>query len=184
MASKILRVDASARTDGSVKRDLNDKVIERLESEGPARIVTRDLTQAIPQIDETWVGANFTPSDDRTEAQNDKLSLSNTLVDELRDADVLVIGLPVYNFGVPTRIKAWIDQIARVGETFRYSEYGPVGLLNGKRAIVTFASGGTDLGSDIDFASGYLRHVLGFIGITDVSFVTKADMEHTADIAA
>lgn len=184
MASKILRIDASARTEGSITRNLNDRVIERLIAEGPVSVVTRDLAQAIPQIDEAWVGASFTPPDDRTPAQKAALALSDALVDELRAADVLVIGLPVYNFGIPASLKAWIDQIARAGETFRYTETGPKGLLSGKRAIVTFASGGTEPGSAIDFASGYVRHILGFIGIADVSIVTAAEIHQDNDIAA
>ena len=102
---------------------------------------------------------------------NEKLALSNALVAELQAADVIVIGAPVYNFGVPAAFKAWIDQVARAGLTFKYTEYGPKGLLEGKRAIVAVASGGTEVGSDIDFATGYIRHVLGFIGIEDVVFV-------------
>lgn len=181
MARKILRIDASARTDGSVTRTLNDKVIEDL---GDVTVHHRDLTDPLPQITETWVGANFTAPDERSDAQKNELALSDSLVAELRAADVLVIGLPIYNFSLPASLKAWIDQIARVGETFRYGADGPIGLLNGKRAIVTVASGGTQLGSDYDFATGYIRHILGFIGITDVTFVTKADFEAPADVAA
>ncbi len=94
------------------------------------------------------------------------------MIAEVKAADTLVIGLPVYNFGVPSALKAWIDQVCRAGLTFTYSENGPVGLLKDKRAIVFYVSGGTMMGSDIDFASGYLRHILGFIGITDVQMVT------------
>ena len=86
-------------------------------------------------------------------------------------ADTIVIGTPIYNFSVPSTLKAWIDLVARVGVTFNYTETGPVGLLEGKRAIIAVASGGTQAGSDIDFATTYLRHVLGFIGITDVELV-------------
>ena len=177
MAIKILRVDASARSEGSVTRGLNDRIIDDLASEGPVEVVTRDLADALPQIDETWVGANFTQIDARSDAQIEALGLSNALVEELRAADVIVIGMPVYNFGVPAALKAWIDQVARVGETFRYTENGPQGLLTGKRAVVSFASGGTPLGSDYDFASSYLRFVLGFIGISDVAFKTVDDFE-------
>lgn len=168
MTHKILRVDASARHDGSVSRDLTDKVIARL---GATEVVTRDLTQPLPLIDGTWVGANFTPADQLDARQKGALALSDMLIQEIKDADTLVIGLPVYNFGVPAGLKAWIDQIVRAGVAFRYTENGPEGLLKGKRAIVVFASGGTQLGSEVDFASGYVKFVLGFIGITDVEFV-------------
>ncbi|MGR3571629.1 FMN-dependent NADH-azoreductase [Brevirhabdus sp.] len=167
----ILRIDGSARIAGSVSRDLTDRITARFAG---AAVTRRDLSQPLPLIDEAWVGANFTPAEARTEAQHDALALSQTLVEELRAADVLVIGLPVYNFSVPASFKAWIDLIARAGETFRYTEAGPEGLLTGKRAIVALASGGTELGSDIDFAGRYIKHILGFIGITQVEFI-RAD---------
>jgi len=173
MTQTILRIDASARKTGSISRELTDKVIERLNT---GSVVVRDLANAIPQIDEAWIGANFTPADDRSEEQREKLALSDALVGEIKDADTLVIGLPIYNFGVPAAFKAWIDQIARAGLTFKYSENGPVGLLTGKRAIVVIASGGTESGSSIDFATDYARHVLGFIGITDVEVVAADRM--------
>jgi FMN-dependent NADH-azoreductase len=170
MTNHILRIDASARRAGSVSRDLVDRIIDRIAPD--ATVTTRDLAQGLPLIDEAWVGANFTPAHDRTEDQRATLALSDTLIAELRAADTLVIGLPIYNFGVPATLKAWVDQVARAGVTFRYTEHGPVGLLEGKRAIVAVASGGTEAGSEIDFATGYIRHMLAFIGITEVEFVT------------
>ena len=172
MTRTILRIDASARREGSVSRDLADSIIQRFGPE--TTVIRRDLIGALPLIDEEWIGANFTPAAERTAKQTEKLGLSDELVAELQAADTLVIGLPIYNFGVPAALKAWIDQVARAGLTFRYTADGPEGLLTGKRAIVAVASGGTEVGSEIDFATGYLRHVLGFIGITDVVFV-KAD---------
>ncbi len=169
MTKTVLRIDASARRTGSVSRDFATKVIDRM---GDVTVVHRDLAGGLPLIDEEWIGANFTPADDRTDAQKEKLALSDSLVAEIQAADTLVIGLPIYNFSVPAAMKAWIDQVARAGLTFRYTENGPKGLLEGKRAIVVVASGGTQAGSDIDFATGYLRHVLGFIGIHDVELVT------------
>jgi len=167
----ILRVDASARREGSISRKLADGVIARL---GATTVIHRDLADGIALIDEAWVSANFTPADDRTEAQRQTLAGSDALVAELQAADTLVIGLPVYNFTVPTVLKAWVDQVARAGLTFRYTADGPEGLLTGKRAIVVIASGGTELDSEIDFAGRYLRHVLGFIGISEVEFI-RAD---------
>lgn len=169
MTRSILRIDASARREGSVSRDLADRIIARFPD---ARIISRDLAPGLPLIDETWIGANFTPADERSADQRDVLALSDRLIAELDAADTLVIGLPIYNFGVPAALKAWVDQVARAGVTFRYTADGPEGLLTGKRAIVAVASGGTEAGSEIDFATGYIRHVLGFIGITDVEFVT------------
>ncbi|MEO0699174.1 MAG: NAD(P)H-dependent oxidoreductase, partial [Pseudomonadota bacterium] len=97
------------------------------------------------------------------------------------DADTIVIGAPIYNFGVPAAVKAWIDQVARAGITFAYTENGPKGLLEGKRAIIVVASGGTKVGSEIDFAIGYLKFALGFIGITNVELVAADQMALDAD---
>lgn len=173
MTHHILRIDASARLQGSVTRDLNDRLVNKL-SIADTTVTHRDLSEGLPFLDEAWVAANFTPAEARTDAQRAKLALSDTLVAELQAADTLVIGLPIYNFGMPAALKAWVDLVARAGVTFRYTESGPEGLLTGKRAIVSVASGGTEAGSDIDFASSHLRHVLGFLGITDVTLI-RAD---------
>jgi FMN-dependent NADH-azoreductase len=168
MPGTLLHIDASARLTGSITRDLSARVLDRL---APARVIRRDLADPLPQIDATWVEANFTPADQRDALQTDTLALSDALVAELQAAETIVIGVPIYNFGVPASLKAWIDLVARAGVTFRYTPEGPVGLLEGKRAILAVASGGTQVGSEIDFATGYLRHVLGFIGIHDVEIV-------------
>lgn len=174
--TRILRLDTSVRKTGSVSRTLNDRVIDRFADAGPVEVTTRDLSESIPLIDETWIGANFTPEADRTDAQRATLALSDSLIAEVKAADILVIGVPIYNFGVPTVLKAWVDQIARAGVTFRYSADGPVGLLTDTRAILTVASGGTQAGSEIDFASSYMRHVLGFVGIEEIDIV-RADRQ-------
>jgi FMN-dependent NADH-azoreductase len=167
-STNILRIDASARKAGSSSRALTDALMERL---APDNIVTRDLTEVLPFVTEDWVGANFTDESERTDAQRAELALSDMLVDELFAADTLLIGTPIYNFAVPAALKAWIDLIARARKTFHYTANGPEGLLSGKKAYVLIASGGTAVGSEIDFASGYLRHVLGFVGITDVTII-------------
>lgn len=172
MTHTVLHIDASARLAGSTSRDLSAKIAKKMGT----NIIRRDLKDGIPQIDETWVNANFTPADRRTTAQTAALELSDALIEEIKAADVIVIGVPIYNFGVPASLKAWVDQIARAGVTFRYTENGPQGLLDGKRAIIALASGGTAIGSDIDFASGYLRHIMGFIGITEVEIVAADQM--------
>lgn len=180
MTKHILRLDASVRRSNSVSRDLTDQIVGRFPD---AEITVHDLAGGLPLIDEAWVGANFTAPDERSDAQKEALSLSDALIAELKAADTLVIGLPIYNFGVPANLKAWIDLVARAGVTFRYTENGPEGLLSGKRAIIAFASGGTETGSSIDFASGYLRHILSFIGITDVEFVSADRMAVDAETA-
>ena len=171
----ILRVDASMRNEGSVSRVLADKLVARLAT-ADSTITERDLAKGIDLIDEAWIGANFTDPADRTDAQKAALAKSDALVQELREADTLVITAPVYNFHMPAALKAWIDMIARARETFRYTENGPEGLLTGKKAYIVVTSGGTVLGSEYDFISGYLRHVLGFIGITDVSFIDSSGL--------
>lgn len=168
MTNTVLRIDASARHDGSETRALTQRIIDRL---APQSLIQRDLATAIPSLDADWLAASWTPEDQRSDAQRETLALSDSLIAELQAADTLVIGTPIYNFGIPAPLKAWIDQIARAGVTFRYTEAGPEGFMTGKRAIIAIASGGTQVGSDIDFVSGYLRHILGFLGITDVQFV-------------
>lgn len=169
---RILRVDASARAEGSVSRRLAAELIEALRAaHGTVELAVRDLKDGIPFVDEAWMAANFTAEEERSQAHREALATSDALVGELMAADVLVIGTPIYNFGVPAALKAWIDMVARARLTFRYTDQGPVGLLEGKKAYVVIASGGTVVGSEIDFASGYLRHVLGFLGIDDVEII-------------
>lgn len=178
MTHTVLRIDASARRDGSESRALTQRIVDRLE---PQSIIQRDLAVAIPTIDADWLAANWTKEEERSDEQRAALALSDSLIEEIKAADTLVIGTPIYNFGIPANLKAWIDQIARAGITFRYTEAGPEGLLTGKRAIIAIASGGTQVGSDVDFASGYLRHVLGFIGITNVQVVAADQLMIDAD---
>jgi FMN-dependent NADH-azoreductase len=178
MTHTVLNIQASARHDGSVTRQLSDKVLALV---GADAIITRDLSEGLPLLHAAWIDANFTPSDDRSDAHRETLSLSDSLIDEINRADTLVIGSPVYNFSVPAVLKAWIDQICRVGVTFKYTPDGPVGLLAGKRAIIVIASGGTSVGSDMDYASGYLKNIMGFVGITDVSIIAADALGNDAE---
>ncbi|MDD9718897.1 NAD(P)H-dependent oxidoreductase [Dinoroseobacter sp. PD6] len=166
--TSVLRIDSSPRSTSSVSRQLGDRILARL---GAAQVVSRDITAGLAAVDADWIGANFTPEAERTADQRAVLALSDSLVAELQAADTVLITLPIWNFGIPSTLKAWIDQVARAGVTFRYTPEGPVGLLEGKRAILAVASGGTEVGSAIDFATDYLRHVLGFIGIHEVEIV-------------
>ncbi|MEX0644453.1 MAG: NAD(P)H-dependent oxidoreductase [Parvularculaceae bacterium] len=169
---KILQIQSSARRNGSTSRRLSEALIDALAAEGAiASLTQRDLADGVPFVDEDWVAANFTPAAKRTARQTATLSYSDGLVAELEAADVVVIGVPVYNFGVPATLKAWVDMTARAGRTFQYTDKGPVGLLKGKRAVLVVASGGTPVGSPADFATTYLKFVLGFIGIVDVSII-------------
>ena len=178
MTHIVLNIQASARHDGSVTRQLSDKILTEIAAD---QTITRDLATGLPLLDAAWLAANFTLADDRTDVLRETLTLSDSLITEIKQADTIVIGSPVYNFSVPAVLKAWIDQIARVGVTFKYTPDGPVGLLSGKRAIIVIASGGTPVGSDIDFASGYLKHIMGFIGITDVTIIAADALGNDAD---
>ncbi|MEM7472052.1 MAG: NAD(P)H-dependent oxidoreductase [Pseudomonadota bacterium] len=174
----LLQIDSSARNDGSITRSLTASIVKTL---GGA-VTKRDLSDGLPLLTEDWVKANFTPAEDRTDAQKEILSLSDTLVAELEAADTLVIGMPIYNFSVPAALKAWIDLVCRARRTFRYTENGPVGLLKGKRAIIVVASGGVAMNAPVDFATPYLRHVLSFIGITDVQIIAADGLGSGADV--
>lgn len=178
MTHTVLNIQASARHDGSVTRQLSDKILTEIAAD---QTITRDLATGLPLLDAAWLAANFTLADDRTDVQRETLALSDSLITEIKQADTIVIGSPVYNFSVPAVLKAWVDQIARVGVTFKYTPNGPVGLLSGKRAIIVIASGGTPVGSDIDYASGYLKHIMGFIGITDVTIIAADALGNDAD---
>ena len=171
--SHILHIDASARGAGSTTRQLTAQLVARLSEQSyGAQVTHRDLALSPPALlTEAWVGANFTDDAERSADQKAALAASDELIAELEAADTIVIGVPVYNFAIPAALKAWVDLIARARRTFRYTDTGPEGLLKGKKAFLVVASGGVPVGSDYDFASGYLRHVLGFVGITDVTII-------------
>ncbi len=169
----LLAVNTSARAEQSVTRQLVAHVLEQLQAQYPnSNVIERDLAHGLPPIDAHWVSANFTKPEQRSVKQQARLALSDALIDEIETADTLVIGAPMYNFSVPASLKLWIDLIARVGRTFRYTENGPQGLLRNKQAYVVVATGGVRINSDVDFASGYLNHILGFIGIDDVTLIS------------
>ena len=180
---RVLRVDSSMRYSGSQSRALTDRVIERLRRDEPdLQVQVRHLAEpGLRFVDEAWINANFTDPADRDDDQKAALARSDALVEELRQADTIVIGAPIYNYTIPAALKAWIDMVVRARETFRYTEEGPEGFLKGKRAIIVFTSGGTDLGGENDFASDYLRYILGFIGITDIDFVDAGGLAFGAD---
>ncbi len=180
--SHILLISASMRRANSTTRKLSESVVSKL-SDQNTTVTERDLADGIELIDEEWIAANFIAEADRTEAQKARLATSDRLIAELKSADIIVIGAPIYNFGVPGALKAWIDLVARARVTFKYSENGPVGLLKGKRAIIVTASGGTSVDSAVDFATPYLRHALGFLGINDVTIIA-ADQQMVDPAAA
>lgn len=182
--SKILRIDSSARTEESVSRELGDLIEQRLLEQYPGATVSRrDVATGLPFIDESWVAANFTPPDQRSDTQRQALALSDRLIEELKSADVIVLTAPIYNFSVPSLLKAWIDQVCRAGLTFRYTANGPVGLLEDRPVYLAMASGGVPFGSPVDFASTYLKQVFRFVGITDVRLVGAERVAADSDAA-
>ena len=174
MTTTILHIDASGTTIGSISRQATAQLISEMR---PDHVITRDLAAVqLPQIDQTWINARRVPEAERTETERAALALSDELIAEIKTADAVVIGMPMYNFGMPAALKAWIDLIARPKVTFTYTENGPVGLLQNKRAIVAVASGGVPVGSPVDFATPHMRQVLEFIGITDITVHVAKDL--------
>lgn len=170
----ILRIDASARHDGSVSRELLSRLIDRID--GDVTVTERDLATGVPQLSESTLAAMWTPPSDRTAEQQRELDHADGLIDELFAADAVVIGLPIYNFGPPAALKAWADLVARAGTTFRYTEQGPEGLVPNKPVYVVVASGGVPVGSPMDLASTWLTTFLGFLGLTDVTVVEAGQL--------
>jgi len=178
---RVLEVSASGRRGDSVSRKLTKDIIAALETRyGDIDLARRDLSDGVEFVDESWITANFTPAEERTHEHRDALAKSDALVDELQQADVVVIGAPIYNFGVPAVLKAWVDMIARARLTFRYTAYGPEGLLKGKKAYIVVASGGVPVDSPADFATPYLRQALRFVGISDIEIIAADQLNTVA----
>lgn len=172
LTPRILRIDSSGRHQDSVSRALADDLVAKLQSRYPkAQIQTRDVNDNLSFVDDAWIAAAYTPAAERSPQQHRVLALSDQMVDEFAAADLLIFSVPIYNFSIPASLKAWIDQVARIGRTFNYTSAGPHPLLPSRKTYVIVTSGGTPVGSDIDYATGYFRHVLGFLGITDVELI-------------
>ncbi len=170
---KILQINASARSTGANSTRLADAITARLKAQSPAAVVElRDLaSDPHPVLDEAALGALFTPAEQRSAEQAARVALDDALIAQVQAADVVVLGVPMYNFGVPVQLKTWLDAIARAGVTFRYTENGPQGLLTGKKVYVALARGGIYRDTPADSQVPYLKTVLGFLGMTDVEFV-------------
>ena len=181
--STLLQINSSVFSGGGQSSLLADHYVATFKKNNPgAKIVTRDLAvDAIPHLGGATVGAFFTPADKRDEAQKAAIALSDELVEEIKAADTIVIGAPMYNFNIPSVLKAYFDHIARAGLTFSYTEKGPVGLLTGKKAIVFSTRGGLYSGTPNDHETPYVRAFLGFLGITDVSFVYAEGLAYGDD---
>lgn len=180
---KLLYVSSSLFGQQGKSSDLAEHFIQAFVAHHPGTSVTRrDLaTNPIPHLDAATLQANTTPPDQRTPEQQALAATADAAIAELQAADVLVLGVPMYNFGIPSTLKAWIDSIARAGTTFRYTDNGPEGLLKGKKAYVLAARGGAYRGTPADTQTPYLKTFLGFIGITDVTFVHAEKLNMDAD---
>lgn len=186
--TKVLYVTSSPRA-GSYSTSVSERVIEELRKSHPgATVTTRDLARnPLPHIDADFLLATRSPEGPQTEAQRAIAARSDALVKEVFDADVIVIAAPMYNFSIPSTLKAWIDHIARPGVTFRYSEKGPEGLVKDKRAVIINARGGiysSGPAQTLEHQSSYLRGVLGFLGITDVEAIDVEGVGLGPDAAA
>jgi FMN-dependent NADH-azoreductase len=169
----LLQINASIFSNHGQSTRLADEFVAAWRAGNPgAHVVVRNLAEdTVPHLDAERFGAFLAKPGERSVEQNAVVDYSDALIDELKRADVLVLGLPMYNFGVPSTLKAYIDHIARAGETFKYTDKGPVGLLTGKKAYVFATRGGLYAGTPLDTQTAYVRDMLRFLGIDDVEFV-------------
>lgn len=170
---KILQINSSLYSGQGQSSRLADQLVTRLREEHPgAQLTVRDLAQdPVPHLDAERFGAFLARPEERNPEQQAVVQYSDALIEELRHAEVIVLGLPMYNFGVPSQLKAWFDHIARAGVTFKYTDKGAVGLLGGKKVYVIAARGGIYAGTPADAQTGYVRSFLAFLGLGDVEFV-------------
>jgi FMN-dependent NADH-azoreductase len=169
-----LQINASINNDSGQSSQLANQFVAAFRAQHPkATVVVRDVAaaEAVPHLTAERFGAFIAKPDQRTPAQHGVVAYSDALIEEIKGADVVVIGLPMYNFGVPSQLKAYFDHIARAGVTFAYTEKGPVGKLTGKKVYVFAARGGQYSGTPMDTQTGYVRDFLAFLGMTDVQFV-------------
>ncbi len=180
MSRTILRIDASATGANSATRALADKLIAKLASDDD-QIVVRDLEFGVPLLTADVTADMAALPADRSPESATALAFADQLIAELQAADVLVIGAPIYNFGVPAALKAWADLVARAGITFGYTEQGPVGLLADRPTYVVAAAGGTPIGSELDHGTTWLTFFLGFLGIRNVQVVAADGLAMDAE---
>jgi FMN-dependent NADH-azoreductase len=170
----LLQINASINNSDGQSSQLANQFVAAFHKRFPeARIVVRDVaaTDPVPHLNAERFGAFISKPEQRSAAQHAVVAYSDALIDELKEADVIVLGLPMYNFGVPSQLKAYFDHIARAGVTFKYTDKGPVGQLTGKKVYVFAARGGLYAGTPLDTQTSYVRDFLRFIGLTDVEFV-------------
>lgn len=183
MNNTILHISSSAQNQQAISTQLGLQLAKGLQSKlAKAKIIERNLNNSeLALLDNEWVAANFTPEEERNQAQQDKLSVSDSYVEELLQSNIIIIGSPIYNFSVPAALKAYIDLICRARSTFKYTENGPVGLLQNKKAYVVLTSGGVAIDSPVDFATPYIKQVFNFIGVKDITIIDAAQMNSDKD---
>ncbi|MCP1512195.1 MULTISPECIES: FMN-dependent NADH-azoreductase [Pseudomonas] len=181
--SNVLIIESSARQQDSISRQLTRQFIGQWRAAHPAdRISVRDVAlNPVPHLDANLLGGWMKAAEQRNDDEQISLDRSNELTDELLAADVLVLAAPMYNFAIPSTLKAWLDHVLRAGVTFKYTPTGPQGLLTGKRAIVLTARGGIHTGASSDHQEPYLRQVMAFIGIHDVTFIHAEGVNLSGD---
>jgi len=170
----LLQINASINNGNGQSSQLAKQFVAAFKQSHPdAKVVVRDVaaTEPVPHLNAERFGAFITKPEERSPAQHAVVEYSDTLINELKQADVIVLGLPMYNFGVPSQLKAYFDHVARAGVTFKYTEKGPVGQLTGKKVYVFAARGGMYVGTPMDTQTSYVRDFLRFLGMADVEFV-------------
>lgn len=181
----ILQINSSIRGAQSVSTQLANAMVDKLsEQHKEATVQVRQLSeQPHPTLDHHAVTALFTPEQERSEQQQARISLDDALIAQVQKADVLVLGVPMYNFGIPAQLKSWFDAIARAGVTFRYTDSGPEGLLTGKTVYVALARGGIYRDTPNDSQVPYLKSMLGFLGMTDIHWIYAEGLAMGHDVA-
>ena len=169
--NKILFYKTSPKNEGSISTELGEYLVNRLSKEGNTNVSKRQLDQ-IPFINQKIINGLYINDNEKTLEQLEALKISDAIVKDVHENDTIIISTPIYNFAAPAVLKAWADLVARLNKTFQYTDNGPVGLLKNKKAYIVVSSGGTKIGSEIDFFTPWMRFFLNFIGIKDVTFIS------------
>jgi len=169
--NKILFYKTSPKNEGSISTELGEYLVNRLSKEGNTNVSKRQLDQ-IPFINQKIINGLYINDNEKTLEQLEALKISDAIVKDVHENDTIIISTPIYNFAAPAVLKAWADLVARLNKTFQYTDNGPVGLLKNKKAYIVVSSGGTKIGSEIDFFTPWMKFFLNFIGIKDVTFIS------------
>ena len=169
--NKILFYKTSPKNESSISTELGEYLVNRLSKEGNTNVSKRQLDQ-VPFINQQIINGLYINDNEKTLEQLEAFKISDAIVKDVHENDTIIISTPIYNFAAPAVLKAWADLVARLNKTFQYTDNGPVGLLKNKKAYIVVSSGGTKIGSEIDFFTPWMRFFLNFIGIKDVTFIS------------